>query len=410
MGRSKGLPLTLISMVRRPSSAVYAAWMGAASVLVWRAWDAAAAPAFDHFADLHVYYGAVREMVAGHGLYDFKAANGDPFTYPPAAGVLLAPLAFLDEWVVQVVWLVLEVVALFFLVRCVTRLIPTPRLLPSRAVPPLVFLAFAISAPVGSNLRFGQLSLFITVACAITFLNNRSGVWMGMAAGAKLIPLAFIPVLLVWRRKAGVVASLTFVTATTACWVLLPEESRRYWLHDLPMGTKYGDSALIGNQSLMGVLLRHPAWPGHALTILMLLAGPILAAGTWRAVKMLRSGSRLGAFVVSSGVGILLSPVSWTHHQIPLVVATFCISTGTKWLTWALRALVIVLMSVNVSVIATLSFPGSFLFGETRFLLCVYLVFLAIYRTDQDIENETSLHIGTHLPDRSVGVLRDVSA
>lgn len=396
-------------MVRRPSIAASAAWTAAASMLVWRIWDAAAAPAFDHFADLHVYYGAVRELVAGHGLYDFKAANGDPFTYPPAAGVLLAPLALLNEWVVQVLWLVLEIFALFTLSRCVTRLLPTPRFLPSEAVLPLVILTFALSAPLGSNLRFGQLSLFITTACAITFLNRRSGVWMGLAAAAKLVPLAFVPILLLRRGRTGVVVALTFVAATVACWVIFPDDSRRYWLHDLPSGTKYGDSALIGNQSLMGVLLRHPTSPGHALVILMLSAGPIIAVGTWRAVKMLRSGSRLGAFVITSGVGILLSPVSWTHHQIPLVIAAFCIAARTKRLTWALRALVVVLMSINVSVIGTFSFPGSFLFGETRFLLCVYIVLFATYRTDQDIENETSLHTGANLPDRPVGLLRDVT-
>ena len=47
----------------------------------------------DGLSDLRVYRGAVAELSRGGSLYAFQAPNGDRFTYPPFAGLLLAPLA-----------------------------------------------------------------------------------------------------------------------------------------------------------------------------------------------------------------------------------------------------------------------------------------------------------------------------
>lgn len=42
-------------------------------------------PMSDRFADLHMYLGAVSAVRHGMPLYDYAAANGDRFTYPPRA-------------------------------------------------------------------------------------------------------------------------------------------------------------------------------------------------------------------------------------------------------------------------------------------------------------------------------------
>lgn len=192
---------------------------------------------------------------------------------------------------------------------------------------PLVLLALAVSAPVASNIHFGQVSLFVTTASAVTFLAGRSGIWAGLAAVVKLTPLTLIPALLAWRRRTAVVALVTFAVATAVGWFLLPAESVRYWLRDLPGGSRYGDTALAENQSILGLLARHPI--GHQTWVYLGLAAAVATIGTWRAVRHMHAGSRLAAFVIASGVALLIAPVSWTHHEIPAVLALFCITART---------------------------------------------------------------------------------
>jgi hypothetical protein len=73
------------------------------------------------------YWGAVRELLAGRGLYGFAAPNGDPFTYPPFAALLLIPVAWLSEDVAQVLWIGLDVVAVVMLARLAVRAQSDPR-------------------------------------------------------------------------------------------------------------------------------------------------------------------------------------------------------------------------------------------------------------------------------------------
>ncbi|SCG60309.1 hypothetical protein GA0074704_3673 [Micromonospora siamensis] len=49
----------------------------------------------DRLSDLHIYYGAVAHLRAGGALYDYVAANGGPFTYPPFAALVLWPITVL---------------------------------------------------------------------------------------------------------------------------------------------------------------------------------------------------------------------------------------------------------------------------------------------------------------------------
>lgn len=61
-------------------------------------------PVDDRFADLQVYRGAAKSMLAGGEFYDFTRFNGDVFTYPPIAGYLLVWTAVLPLPVVEILW------------------------------------------------------------------------------------------------------------------------------------------------------------------------------------------------------------------------------------------------------------------------------------------------------------------
>src|SRR5262245_10301412 len=66
----------------------------------------------DRLADLHVYYGAVKTVQDAQPLYGYAAENGDPFTYPPFAALLLRPITLFAEPSLRLLWLGLTVAAI----------------------------------------------------------------------------------------------------------------------------------------------------------------------------------------------------------------------------------------------------------------------------------------------------------
>src|SRR4051794_1697099 len=140
-------------------------WSAAAAVAGLQVWAAFHRPAYDQLADLGVYLGSVRLLGDGGSLYDFAAAhNGAPFTYPPFAGLVLFPVGLLADVPARVGWTALTVLAVVLLALPVRRPARPPLTAPTPVLTPLVALALFASAPVSSNLRFGQVSLFLVVA------------------------------------------------------------------------------------------------------------------------------------------------------------------------------------------------------------------------------------------------------
>ena len=74
------------------------------------------------FFDLHVYRGAARLVLDGRSLYAGPIWQWAPFTYPPFAAVVLAPLALLPFTVDAVLVTVLGIVALFTILLLALRL------------------------------------------------------------------------------------------------------------------------------------------------------------------------------------------------------------------------------------------------------------------------------------------------
>jgi len=66
----------------------------------------------------------------------------------------------------------------------------------------------------------------------------------------------------------------------------------------------------------------------------------------WRAARLGRQGDWLSATVVVGAASIVLSPVSWTHHQVWLVMAALLPVRGP---VWAWRAAVLTVMILPVT-------------------------------------------------------------
>jgi alpha-1,2-mannosyltransferase len=296
-------------------------WLPATLVAIVTAYAMLFRPAQTRLTDLSVYLGAVTGLRDGTSLYDFIRGDA-PFTYPPFAGLLFLPLTIPPVIVVQAGWTQATLAAVVAIARMATR-----------TDVPLVALLLVLSAPVVSDLRFGQVSLFLAamILCdAVRRPGRTQGVLIGIAAAVKLTPLIFIPML--WcggRRRAAVPAAATFLACGAAAAVVLPADSWRFWTTEIRDVDRIGAIASVGNQSLNGALLRTEIPSPVRSAAVLLLGGLIVLLALRRAA---RADNWFSATVVVGAASIVFSPVSWTHHQVWLALAVLLpIRPAYRW-------------------------------------------------------------------------------
>ncbi len=266
--------------------------------------------------DLRIYRMAGAAALTGHdALYRLAdPASGLPFTYPPFAALLFAPLAAIGRRPAEVVLTVGSVLAL----ARVCLLLPA-RLVPARR--PFVVALAVVCEPVLSTLLLGQVNLVLLVLVLTTMLVPRtSGFWLGVATGIKLTPAVFVVGL--WalgRRREAVQAAVTAVGTVAVGAVALPASSWAFWTGTGFDATRVGGVAYISNQSLDGAIWRLTG-PGGSLPWWLLLSVATAALGYRALREQDRFGTPVGTVAVLALVGLLLSPVSWSHHWVWAVV------------------------------------------------------------------------------------------
>jgi alpha-1,2-mannosyltransferase len=316
-------------------------------------------PPDDRLSDLHIYYGAMRALRSGQPLYEYAAANGGPFTYPPFAALLLRPVTLVPEWLLRLGWLVATCAAVAAIGWAVGRAL-VPRSEPARLglVVALVACGVLLSAPAQSNLRFGQVSIFVVLLALVDGMGltpaRFRGVLVGVAAAVKLTPLLFVVYFLVARRyRDAARAAGAFAACALLAAAVLPAESRTYWTATVFQTSRIGDLASLGNQSVHGMLMRLGVAPSALPLVWAALVGVLCVATLVRARRISLDGDPLRAAVLIGCASVAASPVSWTHHQVwPVLAAMLMIATAGWWRRAAGGAL---LVTMTVSLGAALS-------------------------------------------------------
>jgi alpha-1,2-mannosyltransferase len=321
-------------------------WLPAFLIAIVTGYAALTRPAGPRLSDLDVYLGAVTGLTHGQSLYDFILGNA-PFTYPPFAGLLMAPLTGVPKPVLQLLWTLATIATVILIGRLSGR------------DTPLIALALFLSAPVSSDLRYGQVSLFLGLLILVDIQRipgRAQGILIGVAAAIKLTPLIFIPMLwLGGRRRAARDAAATFLACGMTAALILPGDSWRYWTTEVRDVNRLGFIDSLGNQSLNGALIRLNILPPVRPLLALFLGGLITLIALYRARKLARNGDWLAATITVGAASIVLSPVSWTHHQIWLVLAA-CLARGT-----ALKAIGLTVMIL----------PATAVWGEARLLWAI---------------------------------------
>ena len=284
-----------------------------------------------NFVDLHVYLGGAAALDQPGSLYSYVYAEQTPdfplpFTYPPFAALVFYPLSKLPFAPVALCWQLGTIAALYGVVRVSQKLIGRGG---HRAA--MLWTAVGIwTEPLRSTFDYGQINVILVLAILWAAYSSRwwiSGLLVGVAAGIKLTPAVSGLYFLGMRRWRTAGFAAVVFAATVAVSIAVIGHQARYYFTDLlgdagrvgPIGTSFNQSWRGGISRILG----HDAGYGP-LVLVGIAVTAVLAVLAWRAL----SGDRLGSLLVVELFGLLLSPISWTHHWIWLVPLTIWLFTG----------------------------------------------------------------------------------
>ncbi|VEG56276.1 putative integral membrane protein [Mycolicibacterium aurum] len=296
--------------------------------------------------DIDVYRMGGRAWLDNQSLYAdgvmFQTRGGLelPFTYPPLAAVAFAPFALLSleaaSVAITVTTLILLVVST---VIVLTRLDvwSTASVTGEPAWVRRSWLAAAIVAPaviylepLRSNFDFGQINVVLMTLVIADCVPRRTpwprGVLLGVAIALKLTPAVFLLYFLLRRdTRALLVTAASVAVATLVGFAFAWRDSWEYWTETVRNTDRIGSATLNTNQNIAGVLARLGMAEGERFALWTALCFAVLGVAVWAARRALRAGQPVLALISVAMFGLVVSPVSWSHHWVwalPTVLVT----------------------------------------------------------------------------------------
>jgi alpha-1,2-mannosyltransferase len=275
--------------------------------------------------DLAAYRVGGRTWLRGGDLYGHPPVIRGvhlPFTYPPIAAIVLAPLALLPVTAAGTV-LTLGSIALGAVVlRVFLRRLAGP-VAGSLWAAGWLLPAALLLEPVRSTLAYGQVNIVLMALVALDCLTPEPrwprGALIGLAAAIKLTPAAFVLFFLLRRDyRAAATAGVSFAAATAAGFALAGPDSVRYWTAAIVQTGRIGSPATAANQNIQAVLARaglDPHTPPGAAAWLALSALVVLAACLGMRYALAASQDCL-ALSLNAFAALLISPMSWSHQWV----------------------------------------------------------------------------------------------
>jgi alpha-1,2-mannosyltransferase len=177
--------------------------------------------------------------------------------------------------------------------------------------------------PVLRTIYLGQINLVLMALIIWDLCQPAEGRWWkgaatGVAAGIKLVPLIFIPYLLITRRfREAVAACAGFFVTVLVGFVFLPGDSVKWWFGGLfAHGSRAGFVGWAGNQSLSGLITRLSGSVAAGVAPWLAVGALTAVAGLACAATLYRAGHPMPALLAAELTGDLVSPVSWDHHWV----------------------------------------------------------------------------------------------
>jgi alpha-1,2-mannosyltransferase len=279
-------------------------------------------------------------LYADNAMFHTRGGLDLPFTYPPLAAIAFCPFAWLPLPVASAaITLTTLVLLIVSTIIVLARLDVAARwsTLPDPAWLRRCWLAVAVVAPaviclepIVSNIEFGQINVVLMTLVIADCVPRRTplprGMLLGLAIALKLTPAVFLVYFALRRNgRATVAAVASFVAATLAGFVLAWRDSLEYWTDTVRNTDRIGAATLNTNQNVAGTLARLGLSADEHFMLWTLGCLAVLAVTVWAVRRVLRAGEPVLALMCIALFGLVVSPVSWSHHWVwalPTVLVT----------------------------------------------------------------------------------------
>jgi alpha-1,2-mannosyltransferase len=255
-------------------------------------------------------------------LYSWQGSGGVSFTYAPIAAIIFAVGSLLPWVVLRWAMTVASVAALLLSAWLMFGVLGYRDRRVRLGATLLVAAAGLALEPAQQTLALGQINLLLMLLVVLDLMAPRTRWWngagIGLAAGIKLIPLIFIPYLLLTGRfRQAAVAAGTFVATIGIGYAVLPHDSAHYWQD----GTFLNANRIVflgtrGNQSLHGLIIRFMGSVDGAAHVYLAVAAVVAIAGLVVAAALDRAGHPVAGMLGCALTALLVSPLSWDHHWV----------------------------------------------------------------------------------------------
>ena len=267
-----------------------------------------------------------------------------PFTYTPFAAIAFAVISFVPWWLSQQLSVAVDIIALLAALWLTLGGLGYSRDRTRLGATLLGAAAVFWTEPVLRTIYLGQVNLVLMALiiwdlCQPDTETSRwwKGFGTGIAAGIKLVPLIFIPYLLLARKfRQAAMACAGFAFTVLLGFVILPKDSTKWWFDGLfVQGGRTGFTGWAGNQSLDGLITRLTGSVNGAKPAWIVAAVLVGAAGVTGAALLDRKGYPVPGLLMAALTGLLVSPISWDHHWVwiapgALVAAHYAVQAARK--------------------------------------------------------------------------------
>jgi alpha-1,2-mannosyltransferase len=293
--------------------------------------------------DLKVYVDGATHLSDGT-LYDFFSEPLHlPFTYPTFSALIFTPMTWLNWTVLRVLWQLASFGAIGLIAFSMLRLLGRAGRNAPRPIPSVRGIVVTVTAlglwlePVRTTFNYGQINLFLCALLLAGAASNKNwwaGATVGIAAGVKLTPAITGLYYLLQKRWSAVFWSIMFFALTVAIGLaFLPSQTWRFFTKLMLDPARTGPVWSAINQSLRGAIARIA---GQDLTNLWLVFAAAAAIfGVWVTWVCLRADDRAAGLLAVQFTGLLLSPISWSHHWVwVLPLLLWCLFGPQQRLLW----------------------------------------------------------------------------
>ncbi|WUI28965.1 glycosyltransferase 87 family protein [Mycobacterium sp. NBC_00419] len=281
-----------------------------------------------------------RPLYAGDATFATRIGLDLPFTYPPLAAILFSPFAWLGldaaSIAITVITLVLLLVSIWIVLTRLdvwqhSTLTGEPAWLRRCWLAAgIVALSVVYLEPIAANFAFGQINVVLMTLVIADCVPRRTpwprGLLLGIAIAFKLTPAVFL-LYFVLRRdvRATVTAFASFLAATAVGFAFAWRDSVEYWTTTVRHTDRIGSAALNTNQNIAGSLARLSL--SHTTHLLLWVAAcfAVLGLTVWAVRRVAPAGEPALALICVALFGLMVSPVSWSHHWVwalPTIVVT----------------------------------------------------------------------------------------